>query len=566
MSSTSLFAPIVRAVQPAFTSGEVKVYFSFSPFNGSNAATKIRYSLIDPNQNSGWGSSNLLKNGTLDSNTGLYYKEVSSWTQVGSTDEYYISFDISKSDHFETGSILKNQFYQVQLWMVSDSEVSQASQATLIRPINSHTVSFPSGDVHELNTISGEISDSVELLLAVSCKVGGQVYEGVCNGQSYSINLQDFPFKEGENYSIDFTYETIHGYTKTETKECKLIAPGSISDTDFGYNKDTVIVCADLDSASVNIEFEITNTTKTATDFIERASEEYEYKVWKKIGDIGANSRNDTNPWRDTTVQSEVKYKYRIARISGTSKKVRALTTKEKIWKLKDGSWQWVKENSETVSVPFEHIVISDKDFLLNLKYNANISGFKYVNQESITNTLGGKYPLVRRNGDTNYIQFNLSGLLHIDCTNVGGTNSDSRGNGTANFFDDERAILYLNDANSQIAFTQSTNQKLIERRAREVITRLLTNGRPKLFRSFEEGNLIVYLSGISFTPNKQLDRHIYDFSATVTQLCDYTFENLNKYNLNHNHYNSFMKSVGLEQTVVNGVFYDGSVTITEGD
>jgi hypothetical protein len=50
---------------------------------------------------------------------------------------------------------------------------------------------------------------------------------------------------------------------------------------------------------------------------------------------------------------------------------------------------------------------------------------------------------------------------------------------------------------------------------------------------------MIVYLSNISFTPNRQLGRHIYDFSATVSEICDYTMENLAKYKLNLGGYTS---------------------------
>jgi hypothetical protein len=47
---------------------------------------------------------------------------------------------------------------------------------------------------------------------------------------------------------------------------------------------------------------------------------------------------------------------------------------------------------------------------------------------------------------------------------------------------------------------------------------------------------MIVSLSNISLTPNKQLGRHIYDFSATVTEVCEYTLENLQKYNLDRSY------------------------------
>ena len=43
---------------------------------------------------------------------------------------------------------------------------------------------------------------------------------------------------------------------------------------------------------------------------------------------------------------------------------------------------------------------------------------------------------------------------------------------------------------------------------------------------------MIVYLSNVSFTPNKQLGRNIYDFSATATEVCEYSYENLKHYRL----------------------------------
>ena len=48
---------------------------------------------------------------------------------------------------------------------------------------------------------------------------------------------------------------------------------------------------------------------------------------------------------------------------------------------------------------------------------------------------------------------------------------------------------------------------------------------------------MIVYLSNISFTPNKTLGRHIYDFSVQVTEACEYNEENLTKYKLNNINY-----------------------------
>lgn len=53
-----------------------------------------------------------------------------------------------------------------------------------------------------------------------------------------------------------------------------------------------------------------------------------------------------------------------------------------------------------------------------------------------------------------------------------------------------------------------------------------------KLYRSATEGNIIVKLTDISFTPNQQLSRMIWDFSCTCTEVLPVTYNNLVKYGL----------------------------------
>jgi hypothetical protein len=56
---------------------------------------------------------------------------------------------------------------------------------------------------------------------------------------------------------------------------------------------------------------------------------------------------------------------------------------------------------------------------------------------------------------------------------------------------------------------------------------RFLTDGQPKLFKSPTEGMMIITLTGVSFTPNKQLGRRVVDFSATATEFAEATLENM---------------------------------------
>lgn len=69
------------------------------------------------------------------------------------------------------------------------------------------------------------------------------------------------------------------------------------------------------------------------------------------------------------------------------------------------------------------------------------------------------------------------------------------------------------------------------ERRFREAVMRWATDGQPKLLRSETEGNMIVMMSGVSFTPFNKT-RRLYNMSATVTEIAEYNLANLILYGL----------------------------------
>ena len=183
-----------------------------------------------------------------------------------------------------------------------------------------------------------------------------------------------------------------------------------------------------------------------------------------------------------------------------------------------------------------EDIYLSDADTMLAIRYNPNISGLKYITQDAITNTLGGRYPVIRKNGSTKYRQFNLSGALYLNASECAIDDKDKATSVStqnwSSFFDHlgEKPSLYIKDDTRLKSY--STKDRL-ERQARDIAIDFLTNNSIKLFRSPTEGNMIVYLSGISFTPNKQLGRNVYDFSCTATEVCEYNADNIKKYNLN---------------------------------
>lgn len=79
---------------------------------------------------------------------------------------------------------------------------------------------------------------------------------------------------------------------------------------------------------------------------------------------------------------------------------------------------------------------------------------------------------------------------------------------------------------------SQSDENIYLERKFREYVMLWLSDGKPKLFRSETEGNMIVIISGASFTPDAKAHRMVYNLSCTVTEIADYNLENLIEYNL----------------------------------
>lgn len=73
-------------------------------------------------------------------------------------------------------------------------------------------------------------------------------------------------------------------------------------------------------------------------------------------------------------------------------------------------------------------------------------------------------------------------------------------------------------------------NNIFIERKFREKVEEFLNDFTCKLYRSPTEGNIVVNLMNISMTPNEQLGRMIYEFSATAYEVLDFTLPEMDKY------------------------------------
>ena len=275
-----------------------------------------------------------------------------------------------------------------------------------------------------------------------------------------------------------------------------------------------------------------------------RSTHKTNFCYWEILGTI--NFGKEKISWLDITAESGVWYKYKI--ISDPEEML------------------YYTGESNPVLLDLDSIFLSDENTQFLVSLNEDVSSFKYVVSESVTNTLGSKFPFVRRNAETKYRQFNLGGIISFladENYNAFEAYEDSCFRDENSFLsgeglypgpmeseDGNRGVVLFKDAlflTKQQAFQDAVNlyntysqingyenfeDSIFERAFRDQAMEFLTNGKPKLFRSTTEGNILIMLTNVSFTPNKQLGRRIYSFTATATEIAECNIENYKKYNI----------------------------------
>jgi hypothetical protein len=125
-----------------------------------------------------------------------------------------------------------------------------------------------------------------------------------------------------------------------------------------------------------------------------RTDEESDYTEWNEILSFKLFAQEAPyDLFTDYTVKQGVKYKYAIIQYN-------------------EHQLQSNKIESNIVSSNFEHIYLFDGERQLKIKYNPKISSFKEVLLESKIDTIGAKHPFIFRNGNVEYKEFPISGLI----------------------------------------------------------------------------------------------------------------------------------------------------------
>lgn len=169
---------------------------------------------------------------------------------------------------------------------------------------------------------------------------------------------------------------------------------------------------------------------------------------------------------------------------------------------------------SNDIVADFEDLFLYDGKRQLKVKFNPKVSTFKPNVVESKTNTLGSKHPFIVRNGDVDYKEFTISGLISYQ-------------------MDDMELFLPKNELGLEYVTNNLVTENIkAERDFKLDVLEWLNDGNPKLFRSPTEGNYIVRLMNITMSPTDTLGRMLHTFNCSAYEIDDYNYENLFKHGL----------------------------------
>lgn len=169
---------------------------------------------------------------------------------------------------------------------------------------------------------------------------------------------------------------------------------------------------------------------------------------------------------------------------------------------------------SNSVLVDFEDMFLFDGERQLNIRFNPKVSIYKKDLSESKTETMGSKYPYISRNGNIDYKEFSISGLISYQMDNV------------ELFMTKEK--LGIDEVHNNLTTENITAERIFKN---EVLD-WLNNGKPKVFRSPSEGNYIVRLMNVSLSPTDSLSRMLHTFSCTAYEIAAFNITNLKYYEL----------------------------------
>lgn len=549
----NLYPPIINTWMPAFVrTTACRLYFSLSSYNTIEDIKNVQVIISNQNNNL-----SVLNSQTYPA--GIKITNLSIDNEIKGDNKYFITIE---PEDLEDGIFEINQFYKVQIrftgagaanltdskkiasWLTDNQKFfSEWSTVCLIKGIQQpklYIKGFEGSDIEGSTEIvfTSEIIDFIggmyfdenadlekEYLKYYKIQVynnvtnsllfdTGNIYTNEYNPNEINYTLK-YKLEDGINYKIVIWYTTNNEYTNNVSYTFSIIQSG------MGALNATIEASPDEANGRIQVSVVSKDTEAFLSNLtIRRTSSETDFKIWEDIRTVTVNEGKPLNyNFYDYTVKSGVWYKYCAQKRDSKGNRGTIISIKE------------------PVMIYLEDMFLLDKNLQLKIKYDPSISSFKQTLSESKTDTIGSKYPYIRRNGIVSYKTFPISGLITSFCDEEGlFLNKENIYSENKEYYD-----KYENDYN----ITQYKDF-VYEREFRERVMDFLHDNTVKLFKSLTEGNVLIKLMDVSFTPNQTLGRMLYSFSATAYEVDECSIENYNKYGI---------QTVGTYNTYVNRTY-----------
>ena len=323
---------------------------------------------------------------------------------------------------------------------------------------------------------------------------------------------------ENGTYTLTFNYTTINNYTDTLTYNFKInVSKGS---TISGG-----AISALLDAEDGRIKIQVSSDSNFTLPIVMfRSCIDTNFEIWEQIYEF-TNFSVDNFIWYDYTAEGGKFYKYSACTYDSSQN----LYGTEII-------------TEEPVLLIYDDTFFTADDIQLKIKYNQTISSYKPTTSVGKVDTIGSKYPFIRKNGNINYKNFSISGIVSCisDENKLFMTDEEM-------YYNTNGISLYKN-YNLKNSVT-ALNDYIAEKRFRDKAIEFLSDAKVKLFRSLTEGNILVKITDVSLTPNQSLGRRVWTFSATCVEVDDSNLDNYFKYNI--------QSQVGTKSAIDNNIIFN---------
>lgn len=563
MAANNLFPPIIDDYLPAFLQADnsCNIVFKLAQFNVESEFDLSLTQITISNLNTNKSMLNLLK---YPNEIKIAKAEVLN--KANKT--YFIKLDNTESKKDENGNIIDswsllktdqfelNTYYKIQIrltkagtpkpekeegtssWFNSNLEnFSEWSTVCLIRAIATPTLQLnkvsDTGVLSAANIIGKlTFADNAEKESIYTYRTlimkNSEIIEdsGFIYPEPTKERELNYTFKTnviGNGFSAQLYIATKNGYVIKNTYSINI-------DTKSGESLGAEIysVTPDEENGLMQIIVNVTAESGISNNkiILKRASSLNDFNTWDDLLIYDPNeplAKNTHFVFNDLSIQSGIWYKY-------------AIQGEDKANKVRTAI---VYDTTENIVV-FEHMFLVAEGQQLKIKYNPTVSTYKRNIQESQTTTLGAQFPFIRRNGNMDYYQLSISGMIsaisdedEIKVIYQNGKETNVENISRGRLFG-SKAFIYGGEHQAELyeGYNQSENISkyndiIYEKMFRDKVIDFLYKDNVKLFKSTPEGNRLVKIMNVNLTPETGLGRYIYSFSCDAIEIAEPSVNNL---------------------------------------